>query len=678
MSFQWSKDTLNHYQQKKLYNQSIRYIVKGYHRRAEANLLKLLKLDSTNIDYNYELGLLYYFDLFQTEKSLKYFERIKRLMKNNEYPEIYFYLGQAYQFIGEFDKAIEAYNNFKPYIPKKEKLLAEDVLKFIEECNNGKKLQVDTKIRIRNLGNRINTMYAEYVPVSINNDSLLLFTARRPKVMSTHYGFESNFYYENVYVSVKKEDKYSFALLSNKYDAFKILGENKRWHNAIVSSVNNDKTLIIYKRNKLWTSENIDGIWQKPKKVSKIINFSFYQPHASITEAGDKIYFSSWSKKGFGGIDIYYSEKDQNGHWTKAKNIGPEINTKYDEDSPEISKDGKTLYFSSKGHDNIGGYDIFKSEYIDGKWTKPVNMGMPINSPGDDIFFKFNNSGNIVYFSSHRKEGFGNMDIYEILFGPQFNNCKNINFVDNTNKVIDIITNDTIYAGMTANLKSVILNTDSFQFVKSFWKVGNIVKEGSMDFSYTFDSAGAYSIFQEIELMNPVTKESDAYCYEKTIHVIEEKLLADNNQDTSFTTETNIITETNTDTDNTNLQGNNISSSNPLSLGKIYFDFDQYIINKKAEESIKDIYKLLSENKSYKIKIVGHTDSWGDDYYNQLLSVKRANSVKEYLVNMGIDPSRITEVEGKGEKELVNNCKDGIPCSIEDHKLNRRVEIFVY
>jgi Tol biopolymer transport system component len=186
------------------------------------------------------------------------------------------------------------------------------------------------------------------------------------------------------------------------------------WHEAAISITNDETQLIVHKKNKLWVSNFIKGAWQKPVKFSKNINYNYSQEHASISGDGNKIYFSSSDKK-TKNIDIYMAVKQGDGKWGKSVKLGNEINTESNEDCPEISEDGNTLYFSSEGHNSKGGYDIYKSIFVNGNWTKAVNIDS-LNSTKNDMFYKYNKNNNVAFFSSDRDGGFGGMDIYIVKF----------------------------------------------------------------------------------------------------------------------------------------------------------------------------------------------------------------------------------------------------------------------
>jgi hypothetical protein len=181
--------------------------------------------------------------------------------------------------------------------------------------------------------------------------------------------------------------------------------------------------LYIYRKSKIWVSVLKKNKWKKAKvqkEFQGVLNQKAFEPSISISSDGYTIFFSSERPGGLGGLDIYKSEKDVNGKWSAPVNLGANINTEYDEDSPFISADGKTLYFSSKGFNNMGGYDVYKSTFDGNNWSAPENMGYPVNSAGNDIFFILSTDGKRAYYSSNKIGGSGKMDIYEITFANNY------------------------------------------------------------------------------------------------------------------------------------------------------------------------------------------------------------------------------------------------------------------
>ena len=179
----------------------------------------------------------------------------------------------------------------------------------------------------------------------------------------------------------------------------------------------NGDELIIYRSDNfigdLYTSKLVDGFWTPLIRMNDNINTKYWESHACFSFTGDTLYFTSNRKDGYGGLDIYYSIRTEEGEWDVPVNLGPTINTRYNEETPFITKDGKTLYFSSYGHYNMGGYDVFYSTKLeDGEWAVPINAGYPINTTDDDVFFVPVRNGTFAYFPRLFEEGYGLTDIY--------------------------------------------------------------------------------------------------------------------------------------------------------------------------------------------------------------------------------------------------------------------------
>lgn len=229
-------------------------------------------------------------------------------------------------------------------------------------------------------------------------------------------------YFEDIYVSTKVDQEWSTPIG---------LGDqvNTDNHDACVGLSSDGTTLITYKTNEVYTGgdlyySELEGVeWQKPVKFGDNINSAYLEPSASFTSDMNKLYFSSNRPGGFGDKDIYRVVRFPNGEWSLPQNLGPEINTEYDDDAPFIHPDGRTLYFSSKGHNTMGNYDIFKSDLNeDGTWSKPENLGYPLNTTDDDIYFVLSADGRRGYFSSGRPGGYGGQDLYVALLPGKVKN----------------------------------------------------------------------------------------------------------------------------------------------------------------------------------------------------------------------------------------------------------------
>ena len=176
-------------------------------------------------------------------------------------------------------------------------------------------------------------------------------------------------------------------------------------------------TMIIYRNDdfigNLYRSRYVDGRWTAMEKLGDNINTKYWESHGALSKDGNRLYFTSNRKEGYGGLDIYRSEKNPNGSWGPPVNLGPTINSRYNEETPIITENGKILYFSSYGHYNMGGYDVFYSMVDEnGEWGEPINLGYPINTTDDDLFYQPVNNGDNAYLAKFREGGFGRHDIY--------------------------------------------------------------------------------------------------------------------------------------------------------------------------------------------------------------------------------------------------------------------------
>lgn len=376
-----------------------------------------------NFNLNYKVGVCYIYSANDKAKALNYLVKAVQNTTKNYDPfsssekkspvESYFYLARAYHINYELDNAMVNYNSFKEKISKKHYLFNE-VDHHIEQCKNAKIAVANpVNIKVSNMGSLINSPLADYSPVLSIDESTIYFTSRRIRKDSSNYyikDIEDGQHYEDIYVA-------------HNYDGVwtepELIGINTEGHDAVINISSDGQTLFLYKDDggdgNIYTSNLEDGEWVTPFKLGSDINLESFESHAHISPDGNFLYFISNRDKGLGGKDIYMCKKLPNGEWAKAQNMGDIINTPYDEDGVFVHPDGKTMYFSSKGHSSIGGFDIFYSVKDDaGNWSKPINMGYPVNSTDNDVFFVTSADGKRGYYSSFQKEGYGDKDIYKI------------------------------------------------------------------------------------------------------------------------------------------------------------------------------------------------------------------------------------------------------------------------
>jgi len=403
--------------------------------------IKVLKENPDNASANIMAGLCY-LKTVNKEKAIHYLQKAHYLnplilhflaelieFKDEELEQlsltdyILYLIAKAYHLSHDFDKAIEYYERYRtdvlkrdffkswsdPEIAKKE--LIKKIDRNIYECNNGKEfVKYPIGALIDNVGVVINTPHSEYIPLISADDSVLIFTSRRAGGTGWDRTVDHEFF-EDIYISRK---------IGNYWVKPQNISSNINTplHDACIALSPDAKQLFVYKTRRsgdIYLCDFKNGQWSNPKSLGKHINSKCNESSMSITADGQTLYFSSTKPDIYGDLDIFVSHKEKNGKWGKPTRLGPEINTEYDEDVPFILPDGKTLYFSSRGHKGMGDYDVFRSVLDkNGKWSEPENIGYPVNTADYDIYFVFSSDGKRGYFSSYRKGGYGEQDIYVV------------------------------------------------------------------------------------------------------------------------------------------------------------------------------------------------------------------------------------------------------------------------
>ncbi|HTA83177.1 MAG TPA: hypothetical protein VK783_09595 [Bacteroidia bacterium] len=429
--------------------------------------LKLIKLDSTEEYYRFQAGICYiYTD--EKEKSIDYLERVYD--EDPDLKDITYYLGRAYHINYRFDTAITLFKKYLTKGPTEE--LRKSALNYISYCKNAKVFVAHPeKVEITNLGPVINTGASEYAPVITADESEIIYTYRGPQstggLMNARMKPDTNGeYYEDVFISHKLGD--------NWLPPQGISEINTKANDASIALSTDGQTLFTFKSSlqdggDIFVSTLNGNKWSKPERLGPTINTPFWEGSCSLSSDGKTLFFASERPGGFGGRDIYMSSKQPNGSWGTARNLGKNINTTLDEDAPFMHPDGVTLFFSSEGWNSMGASDIFYStlNLSDSTWSKPINLGYPINSPGDDRYYVLNADGTRGYFSSNRKGGFGQQDLYSVtpgVRGPKPILALTIGIVSNDEKPTDadIQVSDRITNKVEANYHS---NSETGKYV---------------------------------------------------------------------------------------------------------------------------------------------------------------------------------------------------------------------
>ncbi len=623
---------------------------RGLYENAIDFYLKANSFNPNNAQLNYKIGFCY-LNTIQKNKAIFYFETAHKL-DSTVAPDIKYLLAQAYQLNMQFDEAISYYNKFRSTAsPSMLTVYNKEIDKKINECQTGKLLLANLiKVFIDNAGDAINSSYSDHSPIINADESSLIFTSRRSDVTGGKKDPADNSYYEDIYIAHKINDVWGLAKNPGK-------PLNTDLHDATVGFSPDGQSLYIYRGNNggdIYQCKLDGDKWTKPVRLSNNINTKYHETSASFSYDNKKIYFVSDKTGGYGGSDIYVSEKDEHGEWKSPINLGPVINTPYDEEGVFMHPDGKTLYFSSKGHNTMGGYDIFKSVYENGKWSTPENIGYPINTPDDDVFFSMSASGKHGYYASTKKNGYGGLDIYSVTFlgqpKPVVINTEDNLIASKTEPVKTVVIQEKIIpqSSQLALLKGTITDKKNNMPMKAKIEVYD-VDEGTVIADFESNSlTGKYLISLPSGKNYGVTVKADGYLFHSENFNIP--------PDASFT---EIIKDI-------SMQPVEVGSN--IILKNIFFDYNKYDLRPQSKIELENIYSILTAYPSMVIEISGHTDSFGSDAYNQTLSEKRAQAVVDYLINKGIDKNRlVAKGFGKTKNIATNETEEG-------RQLNRRTE----
>jgi hypothetical protein len=367
-----------------------------------------LRKDPENGELNLKAGVCLLYSGHKSE-SIPYLE--KAIQKGVS--DAYLWLGQAYHAQNQIDLALSNYLLYKKNAPVNSILYAE-AERHIDISLRAREMQKKpVRVDIENLGPGINSSSADYVPLVSADESLLIFTSRR-EGSTGGYKDHNGHYFEDLYFSTRENNIWTPA--ANMGGTV-----NTSSHDASVGLSADGQKLIIYKMSEgsyggdLYLSALSGQNWEAPRPIDGEINSPYWEPSACFSADNNFLFFSSDRPGGYGGRDIWLSKKLPDGTWGKPVNLGGIINTPFDDDAPFFHPDGKTLYFSSKGHSTMGGFDIFHSVMQpDNGWSIPENVGYPINTVDDDIYFVLSADGKHAYYSSDREGGLGDKDIYMI------------------------------------------------------------------------------------------------------------------------------------------------------------------------------------------------------------------------------------------------------------------------
>lgn len=618
--------------------------------------LKGQAFNPNNAGLNYKIGKCYWL-LDNATQSIPYFSKSIELDPVGS-GFVYGVLGMAYQANYQFDEAISAFQKARARLtPEEKKEKERDLADHIDQCNVAKKLMTDTvRVFIDNMGSVINSKYTDYAPIISADQSILMFTSTRENPYNKKV-YDDGEYDENLWISYRTGTTWSPAVEMG-------VPVNTKDNDATIGlSADGQKLFVFYGKNggDIKYSEKKGDVWSNPELFDAINSPNGHENSASFSYDGKTVYFSSDNVErvtNYGDHDIFMCQMNEKGKWGKPINLGLTINTDKDEIGVFMHPDGRTLIFASNGHKTMGGYDIFKTEMLpDGTWSEPENLGYPINTPGDERFLVLDGSGTHAYYSSSRKGGFGGSDVYMITFlGPE----KKLNMTTENNLIA--IRSNPIQQEVVME-KSVEIKTARLTVVKG------VVSD-------MFATPTKY-LDAQIEITDNA---SGQILFTSTANSVTGKFLiplpSGKNYGIAVKKDGYLFHSENFDVPETkdyqevflDIKLMPVQKDAKIVLRNVFFDTDKATLKPMSYIELDKLAEIMTNNPKMKIEISGHTDNVGTKTYNQRLSQSRAESVVNYLLSKGFSQDRMTFKGYAFDEPIATNDTE------EGRAQNRRVE----
>ncbi|MFO7828961.1 MAG: OmpA family protein [Bacteroidales bacterium] len=635
----------------KLFSQGL-----GTYPKALEHYLRAYKYNNDCAKLNYKIGVCY----LATSKFYNATDYLEKAYLKNENVtrDIHFMLARGYHLNLDFDRAID---NYKAYYSSFSVNELEDIEvnidKYIKECKYGKDL-VNSPVRviINNLGGRVNSEYDDYNPVLHPSQDLLYFTSRRKTDKRDKRLEVDNKFYENVFFSEQAGELWRKPkLLENKL-------ESKNNESVLLFSKDGNEIYLYNGKKKggeILVSELKNDKWKSPKTLKGKISSKAKETTLALSPDETEMIFVSNQEGTIGGMDLFYSKLNEKGKWSEPINLGAAINTTYDEEGVYWHpKEEDKVYFSSQGHNSMGGFDVFVMERDENKmWSDPQNLGYPVNTPNDDIFFKMEENNKQAYYSSVRQNGYGGKDLYKVIFLGEEKELKlttdDIYLAWNYKPIDDLFYVAPEELKVDTALFMVGMITDSKLGTPVQAKIEVIDTELSKIIATGLsDTSGTYKVKIPKKKDYGVEVTAKDYLFYVTIVNLSEKQVVDSEVQANF-------------------QLDRIDVGAKMILKNIFFETNKATLKAESTAELERVANLLKENPGIRLEISGHTDNVGSYRANQKLSEARAKSVVDYLVSQGVDSGRL-EYKGYSFTQPVadNNTEEG-------RAQNRRVEFKV-
>lgn len=589
----------------------------------------------------YQIGYLHLL-LRDFKRAERWYQRVVEKDEMNKYPEAVFEYARILKINGKYQEAIDGFN-YLANITENDSLLslADNEVAGIQLAI---KEEAPIELVVENIGRRLNSSYSESSP-QMTPEGDLYFSSIKTRELIVLNGKEGD-YFSKIYKAGMDDD--------GDWDRPKALPKaiNREGYHTSNPGFTPDGMRMYFTRalmemndiieSDIYVAENNGSSWSAPNQMQNV-NGDYINKHPAAGQlfGREVVFFSSDMEGGFGGFDLYYATREGDNQYSLPVNLGPKINSPGDDMTPFFQNN--RLYFSTDARPSLGGFDIYYSDWDGEEFSESQNMGAGYNSSFDDLSFSINTAGTRGFLISNRPAD-GTRSVKSKTC------CDEIFEFELREIVIDllaqVVEGQTPLSGATVTLFEIENNKPGRSTSKQ--------SDETSIFQFLLDSDKAYKVIAELDGYYPGEIEFN------TTGIYDQ-----------FTVKRLIPLEKIPDTTRDDVEI--VMINEPIRLNKIYYDFDDDKILQDAEDDLTYLLELMNTYPDMVIELSSHTDARGDDDYNERLSLRRAQSAKNWLLSRDVDADRI-EAVGYGEQQILNHCINGMDCTDEEHRLNRRTE----
>ena len=595
------------------YEKTIKYWLQGKTVQAIKGFEKTLEIAPDFIEANFMLGDIY-IDTKDMEKAKKYYLN-GVLTDSSYYTKGWYWLANIEMNDGNYDMAKQYFSIFLT-LDKDNKDLQPLANKGIKEAEF-REYAIANPIPFtpQNMGKMINTPYDEYLPALTADEQTIIITRKEPRKSTTTAMTpeEEDFYISTLDTNGNwtMAERVSEPLNSNDNEGAQCISQDGRF---IVFTICGEGGLGSCD---LYWSKKIGDRWSKPRNLGAAVNSRYWDSQPSFSIDGKTLYFTSNRPGGKGGKDIWKTTLNENGRWNKAVNLGDSINTPQDETCPFIHYDDQTLYFASNGHIGMGGFDIFYSRKLnDTTWSMPTNIGYPINTSGEEMNLIVGASGNTAIFSSDKLDGYGGQDLYSF---ELYEDARPV---------------------PTTYMKGIVFDEKTNQRLAADFKIIDLENENEVVSATADPVTGSFLISLPVNKNYALNVSMDGYLFHS-----ENIELLSGTPDEPFLK---------------NVGMKQLSVGESVVLKNVFFETNKYDLKDESRVELMKLHSFMQNNPAVSIEISGHTDNVGNDNDNQTLSENRAQAIYNFLIENGIEANRLS-YKGYGETQPIdtNDTEEG-------------------